>query len=288
MLICSPCEARESPPQGDVCNDHGLSFSLPSPTCQWKAADDPVLLTNGGMEIITNVSCGIGHKLIHTKYCTSGLSTFFLSPPPLDVLDKWKHPVGINWIWEQSPAGSTRTDKHPCLYPHLPPSHWHTQTATHLLILLYSSHALEKCLTPFQTHIFRHPHGSVSHTHMHTCARMHALPVSWSHCFHGSHVFCTCRMRQTGLSEGKETTPINSMACYWLTACSCTPICRARTHAPMHRVSTFLLGSPECSAVECDNGGSSLLWRAFTSRKGGDSITAPNTYLCLTQCSAEV
>lgn len=200
-------------------------------------------------------------------------------------VDKWKHPVGINWIWEQSPAGSTRTDKHPRLYPHLPPSHWHTQTGTHLLILLYSSHALEKCLTPLQTHIFYHPDGSASHTHTYTqtCARTQPLPISWIHCFHGSHVFCTCRMRQTGLSEGKETTPINSLACYWLTACSCTPISRERAHAHTHRVSTFLLGSPERSAVECDNKGSSVIWRAFTSRKGGDSISAPNTYLCLPQ-----
>lgn len=72
-----PREAPESPPLGGVCNDQALSVSLPRPTCQRKAADDPLLLTDGGMEIITNVSCGIGHKLIHTKYCTSGLSLLF-------------------------------------------------------------------------------------------------------------------------------------------------------------------------------------------------------------------
>lgn len=63
-----------------VCNDHGLSFSLPSLRCQRKAGDDPSPLTQREMEIITNVSCGIGHKLIHTKYCTLGVSlSFFLS-----------------------------------------------------------------------------------------------------------------------------------------------------------------------------------------------------------------
>ena len=49
----------------------------PAPTCQREAADDPASLTDTEMEIITNVSCGMGHKLIHTKYCTLGVSCLF-------------------------------------------------------------------------------------------------------------------------------------------------------------------------------------------------------------------
>lgn len=123
-------------------------------------------------------------------------------------------PEGINWIWEQSPARFTRTDKHPRLQPHLPPIGTHTDA--HLLIRLYSSHALQKCLMPPARHTqLRHLSGSVCVPYpAHTCACTQTYnnsglqtpppPFSWIQCFHGSHVFCTCRTRRSSLSEGER------------------------------------------------------------------------------------
>lgn len=149
------------------------------------------------------------------------------------------HPEGINWIWEcpvpspphppappHDPPGQTNTPA-PSSTPTLPLAHTHP----HLLVLLYSSHALQKCLTPTPPPRHPHtyptlleqpvPHSTHSHTHMRsissTANRSTALGYS---CFHGSHVFCTCGMRRSRL-RGHS---------YWFSGwpsigrvCSCTP-----------------------------------------------------------------
>lgn len=93
-----------------------------------------------------------------------------------DVGDKWMHPEGINWIWEQSPAQSTRTDKHPPSLPSpsLPPFGTHTQThASFIPVMpcrnvchppLSPSHhptLMDQSVSPYPSHTHTHTHGRV-------------------------------------------------------------------------------------------------------------------------------
>lgn len=123
------------------------------------------------------------------------------------------HPEGINWIWEQSPARFTRTDKHPpvCNLTSLLLAHTQTHTSSSCL---YSSHALQKCLTPPARHTHTYatsvdqsvsliPRTRARARKRTTTADCRPL-LSWIQCFHGSHVFCTCRTRRSRLSGGER------------------------------------------------------------------------------------
>lgn len=121
------------------------------------------------------------------------------------------HPEGINWIWEQSPARFTRTDKHP-LSVTSPPSYWHTHRRTPPHPPLFQSCLAEMSDAPCKTHThLGHLSGSVCVPYpAHTCACTQTYnsglqtPLSWIQCFHGSHVFCTCRSRRSRLSGGER------------------------------------------------------------------------------------
>lgn len=156
-----------------------------------------------------------------------------------------KELIGFGSSLLHDPPGQTNTPPH--THPSLPSSHWHTQTVrhTHLLILLYSSHALQKCLTPTPTTTPQHTRTyptpleqSVPHSlHTHTLAaaaapqRIAALALGYS-CFHGSHVFCTCRIRRSRLRGHSYRFS------GWLLiekVCSCTPTHSGHAHARIFR-----------------------------------------------------
>ena len=82
-----------------------------------------------------------------------------------------------------------------------------------------------------------HPNGSVcvpypshTHTHTHTGWRGVLQPLSWIQCFHGSHVFCTCRIRQ---SKRWRKRPLLSI--HWLAIDSQS----AAAHLPTANMRTF-------------------------------------------------
>lgn len=158
------------------------------------------------------------------------------------------HPEGINWIWEQSPAQSTRTDKHPPSLPSpsLPP--FGTHTHRHMPPLFQSCLA-EMSATPFIPLPPPHPDGSVcvpypSHTHTHTRASAVLLPsglqpLSWIQCFHGSHVFCTCRMRWSKRERRRPLlsihwVPIDSLSAAAHLPTANTPVSCTHVHARSH------------------------------------------------------
>lgn len=91
-----------------------------------------------------------------------------------DVGDKWMHPEGINWIWEQSPAQSTRTDKHPPSLPSpsLPPFGTHTQTHASFIPVMPCRNVCHPPLSPSHHPTLMDqsvsPYPSHTHTHTHT------------------------------------------------------------------------------------------------------------------------
>lgn len=229
----------------------------PTPTCQRHAGDDPSPLTRGEMEIITNVSCGIRHKLIHTKYCTLGVSLplFFplLASSSRQMYETneciQKELIGFGSSLLHDPPGQTNTPPHTHTLPSLPPIGTHRQSDTHT-----PPHPplFQSCLAEMSdahphhhpsTHTYLpHPVGAVCPsflTRTHTLAsaaaaaaqRIAALALGYS-CFHGSHVFCTCRIRRSRLRGHSYRFS------GWLLiekVCSCTPTHSGHAHARIFR-----------------------------------------------------
>lgn len=155
------------------------------------------------------------------------------------------HPEGINWIWEQSPAQSTRTDKHPPSLPSpsLPPFGTHTQTHASFIPVMPCRNVCHPPLSPSHhpTLMDQSVSPYPSHTHTHTRASAVLLPsglqpLSWIQCFHGSHVFCTCRMRWSKRERRRPLlsihwVPIDSLSAAAHLPTANTPVSCTHVHA---------------------------------------------------------
>lgn len=108
------------------------------------------------------------------------------------------------------------------LYTDNPPGQ--TNSHPHLLGLLYSSHALQKCLAP-------PPNPTYPSLPSHAASAATAnrsTPPGYS-CFHGSHVFCTC-----GVKTAKGPLPLIQRPRHRLveSAAAHLPACRACANTP--------------------------------------------------------